>query len=403
MQKRIDMVLLVLLFMLMTAGVVAIFTASATRIGGELHVRDQYLRQLVWIALSVAGLVMLLRIPYRVLEIFFLPSYVITLLMLGLVLVFPAIGGSHRWLVLGPLRLQPSELAKLVCVLAAAKLLSRPHLPHMKMLGAAMIVCGLPATLVIIEPDLGTALVFGAIFLGVLVSAGFPMLYILVLVSPFCSLACAFSWPLFAAWMLILLLLLYHNRLSAPVISIIAVLNVFTFLIAPVLWRSLKPYQQSRILTFIDPGRDPLGAGYQVLQARIAIGSGGLMGKGFLLGTQKNLEFLPERHTDFIFSVVGEEFGFVGTFLLLSLLCLLLLRILRVVSQLQQAEHRIAATGVFAFLVFQMMVNVGMNLGVMPTTGLPLPFISYGGSSLLVNTLGVAIVLKTYQEKSFLK
>jgi len=168
-----------------------------------------------------------------------------------------------------------------------------------------------------------------------------------------------------------------------------------------VLWTRLKTYQQTRILTFLAPARDPLGAGYQILQARIAVGSGGLMGKGFLQGTQKNLDFLPERHTDFIFSVIGEEFGFVGSMLLLALLFALLLRILHAVSRLQNREHRIAATGIFAFLAFQVLVNVGMNLGLIPTTGLPLPFISYGGSSLLFCSLGVGLVLKMLLEKTY--
>ncbi|MCD4827985.1 MAG: rod shape-determining protein RodA [Candidatus Cloacimonetes bacterium] len=403
MQTKIDIVLLVLLLMLIVAGVLAIYTASATRIGEDLHVRGQYLRQLIWIALSLAAMVMLVRIPYRILEIFFMPMYVMTLLLLGLVLLFPAIGGAHRWLLLGPLRLQPSELAKLVTVLAAAKLLSKPHLKHGQMLLRAVLVCGLPAILVAIEPDLGTALVFGAVFLAVLLASGFPMLYVFLLVSPLISVLTVLSWPLFVAWMLILVLILYRNKLTVPIISIIGVVNVFVFLVTPVLWRNLKPYQQNRILTFLDPGRDPLGAGYQTLQARIAIGSGGMTGKGFLLGTQKNLEFLPERHTDFIFSVVGEEFGFIGTMLLLTLFVLLLLRILRVIGQLQQRQHRIIATGVFAYLAFQVLVNVSMNLGLMPITGLPLPFISYGGSSLMVNTLGVAMILKVFQEKSFAK
>lgn len=400
MQKRTDMVLLALLLLIMAAGVVAIYTASATRVGEEFQVRGYYLRQLVFIGVALLLSALLLRTPYRILEIFFLPSYVFTLLLLALVLLFPAIGGSHRWIQLGAFRLQPSELAKLVTVLAAAKLLAKQHLNHTKMFVLAALVCGLPAMLIIIEPDLGTSLTFVGIFFAVLLAAGFPLIYLFIIVSPLVSLITVVSWPFFAVWLLVVLAVLYYNRFSTPINVMIGAFNTFVFLIAPVFWNSLKPYQQNRILTFLDPGRDPLGAGYQILQARIAIGSGGVAGKGFLMGTQKNLDFLPERHTDFIFSVIGEEFGFIGVLLLVSLIVLLLWRITSIIMKLQLREHQIVATGVLGFLAFQALVNIGMNLGVMPTTGLPLPFISYGGSSLLVNTLGVIMVVKARQEVS---
>ncbi len=401
MQKRFDTVLFVLWLLLMLAGVVAIFTASATRIGDDLHVRSYYLRQIAWILVSVGAVVLLLRIPYRIIEIFFTPMYVLTVLSLGVVLLFPATNGAHRWVQAGPMRLQPSELAKLAVVLMSAKVLAKPFMSNGQMLLRTALVCGIPGLLVLVEPDLGTALVFGAVFVAALLAADYSPLYLFILVSPLFSALTALSWPFFAGWLLLLLVVLHQNRLSVPIISIIGVLNLFTFLITPVLWNSLKTYQQNRILTFLDPARDPLGAGYQILQARIAVGSGGLMGKGFLQGTQKNLDFLPERHTDFIFSVIGEEFGFVGSMLLLALLFALLLRILHAVSRLQNREHRIAATGIFAFLAFQVLVNVGMNLGLIPTTGLPLPFISYGGSSLLFCSLGVGLVLKMLLEKTY--
>jgi rod shape determining protein RodA len=166
-----------------------------------------------------------------------------------------------------------------------------------------------------------------------------------------------------------------------------------------VLWGSLKTYQQNRILTFLDPTRDPLNAGYQVIQAKIAIGSGQLFGKGFLEGTQKNMKFLPEHHTDFIFSVISEEFGFVGSVLLLTLFIFFFFRIIRNIFRSEIKERRIVMAGIFGYLFFQVVINIGMNIGMMPTTGIPLPFISYGGSSLLVNSVSVALVLKYGSEK----
>jgi len=161
-----------------------------------------------------------------------------------------------------------------------------------------------------------------------------------------------------------------------------------------VFWNSLKDYQQNRIITFFNPMHDPLGAGYQVIQAKIAIGSGQLFGKGFLMGTQKNMNFLPEHHTDFIFSVVGEEFGFVGTSLLLLLFFLFFNRIIYLIKFVNKKEYKIAISGIFGYLLLQTFINIGMNVGVLPTTGIPLPFISYGGSNLLINSFAVAMILK---------
>ena len=174
-------------------------------------------------------------------------------------------------------------------------------------------------------------------------------------------------------------------------------------MITPLIWNGLKTYQQNRILTFIDPMRDPFGAGYHIIQSKIAIGSGGISGKGWLLGTQKNLNFLPEHHTDFIFSVIGEEFGFLGCTFILTLYFLFLIQIAKSVSLLNHLEERYTVIGFLTYLTFQLFVNIGMNIGIVPATGIPLPFISYGGSSLLVNVISVAIILKYLNERSVFK
>ncbi|MCD4651462.1 MAG: FtsW/RodA/SpoVE family cell cycle protein, partial [Candidatus Cloacimonetes bacterium] len=208
--------------------------------------------------------------------------------------------------------------------------------------------------------------------------------------------------PMFIMFMLLLIGLMYWKRLSLVIITLVVVLNVFVYMLTPVLWNSLHTYQQNRIMTFIDPARDPLGAGYQIIQAKIAIGSGGCCGKGFLEGTQKNLDFLPERHTDFIFSVIGEEFGFIGGMVLLFVYYLFFRRIAQIMQSLEIKEHRYATAGILGFLAFQVFVNIGMNLGLLPTTGIPLPFISYGGSSLLINSIAVGLVLVFLKEKNFI-
>jgi rod shape determining protein RodA len=387
---------------LMLIGVAMVFSASTTMIGSDIDVKSFYLKQIVWVVFSFLMVIGFLRVPYRIFEVFVVPVYGAVLLLLGVVLLLPAVKGAHRWIDLGWFRLQPSEFAKLFTILFTARMLSQPNLSDWKKLFRAMMCFILPAILVLMEPDLGTTLIFMATFLVMLLASGFPMLYMLVLVSPLISIICVVSLPLFGVWIVALGYLLWRARFSWLVIVVVLAGNIFFYLLTPALWDHLKPYQQGRVLTFLDPTRDPLGAGYQILQARIAVGSGSFFGKGFLHGTQKNLDFLPERHTDFIFSVIGEEFGFLGALIVIVLFCLFLLRVARVLGKLYIREHRIAVTGILTFIAFQVIINIGMNIGMFPTTGIPLPFISYGGSNLMINSLSVGIILKCMMERTFI-
>jgi rod shape determining protein RodA len=210
-------------------------------------------------------------------------------------------------------------------------------------------------------------------------------------------------WLAISIWIVILVFLLLRSRLSWVAITVASIINIFVSLIMPVFWMGLKDYQQNRILTFLDPTRDPLGAGYQIIQAKIAIGSGSLTGKGWLMGTQKNMNFLPEHHTDFIFSVIGEEFGFVGSMFILLVFVAFFGRIIYNIGQLKVRERKVAASGILAYLMFQSFINIGMNIGLVPATGIPLPFISYGGSNLLINSVSVAVILKYLNERGFIK
>jgi len=200
-----------------------------------------------------------------------------------------------------------------------------------------------------------------------------------------------------------LVLLLMWSRLSWVAITVAGIANAFIAMIMPLFWMGLKDYQQNRILTFLDPTRDPLGAGYQIIQAKIAIGSGAITGKGWLMGTQKNMNFLPEHHTDFIFSVVGEEFGFIGSMFLLIIFMAFFIRLIFAINLLKVRERKVAAAGIMAYLMFQSFINIGMNIGLVPATGIPLPFISYGGSNLMINTISVAVILKYLNERGFIK
>ncbi|MCS7172199.1 MAG: rod shape-determining protein RodA [Armatimonadetes bacterium] len=260
--------------------------------------------------------------------------------------------GAQRWLQLGPLSFQPSELAKLSVILLLSDALARQTTPP-RTLGAVMGRClwVLPAlVLVFLQPDLGTTLVFLAIVLGMLFAVGTPL-----------------------------------RTLAGLVGMGLAVM--------PVVWRWLKPYQQKRLLVFLDPSLDPLGAGYHLIQSKIAIGSGQVWGKGLFQGTQNTLQFLPMQHTDFVFAVIGEELGFVGAIGVLGLFWVYLIRGLQAAQRAPDAFGRLVGVGIVAMVGFHVLVNVGMTVGVMPVTGIPLPFLSYGGSALLANLAATGILL----------
>jgi rod shape determining protein RodA len=398
--RKFDWAAFIMLTVILIWGVLIIFTASTQKIGDDFVSKNYYLKQIVWIVLSLLALYVLIKIPYTVIDTLLIPLYLINILLLVVVLFMPAINGAHRWLILGPVSFQPSELAKILTILLTAKLISKPHLSDFMIISRTFLVTFVPAILILIEPDLGTVIVMGISILAILAASKLPLFYLILFASPFLSIIFSFSIPLFAVYMLLLIFVLYKTNLKSVTIGFATVINIFIFFMTPILWNGLKEYQQNRILTFINPLRDPLGAGYQIIQSKIAVGSGGVMGKGFLLGTQKNLNFLPEHHTDFIFSVIGEEFGFFGCLILLSLYFLFLIRIAHQIRKLKHKEMYLAAVGIISYIAFQAFVNIGMNIGLVPTTGIPLPFISYGGSNLLINTLAVGLVLKFIKEQS---
>ena len=398
--KKIDWIIFLLLILLMISGVIAIYSASTSKIGDEFLTRNFYLKQLIWVFISLLFLFVLLKLPMPVIDLMIIPVYIITVIFLILVLFLPEIKGSHRWIFLGPVNFQPSELAKLVTILFVAKLISKPYITEWQILLRSFAVVLLPVILILLEPDLGTALTLMISLFAMLLFSGLPVFFLILIISPVLSIITSFSLPVFLIYILILLFLLYKTRLSLVAIGFAGVLNAFIFFITPVIWNGLKTYQQNRILSFIDPMRDPLGAGYQIIQSKIAIGSGNIFGKGFLMGTQKNLNFLPEHHTDFIFSVIGEEFGFFGCLIILVLFFVFLMRMMKGINKLKRPGMKYAGMGILSYLTFQVFVNIGMNIGIVPTTGIPLPFISYGGSNLLINVISVGFILKYLKERS---
>lgn len=335
-------------------GVLCIYSAGAGTSGRGF---DLAFRQTAWLVVSVCAMFLIMIIGHHKMLEGAYPLYGLMLLLLLLTdLLAPKVKGAQSWLGFGSVRFQPSEFAKITIILMMSKFLSRYPPLDFKTFTAGLGVISLPVVLVLIQPDAGSALVYVVISFGMLLAAGTPLKYLCGLIG----------------------------------IGLSAIPVIIMFM--------LKPYQKNRILVFIDPMTDPLGAGYNVIQSRIAVGSGGFTGKGFMLGTQSKLKFLPEPHTDFIFSVFSEEFGFIGAIILLALFALLLFRVILTGLRSRDRRCKILVSGVTTWLWFQLFESIGMSIGLVPVTGLPLPFLSYGGSSLFATFIALGLVASIYIE-----
>ncbi len=305
---------------------------------------------------------------------------------------------AKRWVDLGLVRFQPSEFAKIGLLFALAKCISakRFNPDRLKSLVLPIGICLVPFALTVIEPDLTTAFVFLIILLGMFVWRGVRVFYILLFVTPVLSIVFSFHhifWGIYISLLLIFLLLL--KRPPLHIFSLFAISSLVGVL-SPLL---LKDYQRSRIVSFMNPSADPRGTGWGIIQSKIAIGSGGAFGKGFLMGTQKKLAFLPAVHTDLSFSVVGEELGFIGCVVVLGLLFVLIYRAIIIASRARNPFGSLVALGVAIIFLSQTVINVGMNLGLVPVAGIPLPFVSYGGSSLCVSMFLVGLLLNIHKRR----
>jgi rod shape determining protein RodA len=378
---------------LVAIGVLMTFSSGRTSEGAmpQLHVK-----QLVWTVVGLFGLFTAVAIPFRTFDALAYPIYILGVFLLILIL---ALQGTplvrERWLLLGPINFQPSEVAKFGVILVLARHLSGlkgEHFRATKLLAPALITL-LPLILILKEPDLGTALVLVGILVPLLYWSGVPLRVILFLGSPLLAVLSSLHLGVFVAYLVALgLYLRFGRERNLVVLVVVVALNLVAGLARPVLWNQLKPYQRARIVSFANPD-DSRGSAYQIIQSKVAIGSGGLTGKGYLNGTQKGLSFLPEQHTDFIYSVVGEEFGFVGCTLILFLFAVLLLRAIDIAATARNRFGSLLVVGVVSLLAFQVVVNIGMTLGMLPVTGIPLPLISYGGTSLSTTLFGVGLIL----------
>lgn len=354
---RIPLVVLCLIII----GFIAVSSAASTGLSGGFmsHLRTQ-------IAASVLGIILLILIiffDYRIFREYDIFIYGgIIFLLSYLLIVGTTVGGGTRWLALGPVTFQPSEVAKILMILFLAAYLERnsDELDSLRGLLKSLAFVLPPFFLIVLQNDLGTALVLMFIFVAMFYLAGGRSRDILIVFG--------------GAGLILVLLITFHLALGTPL-------------------PFLRTYQLNRLIAFVNPGIDPQGIGYNIIQAQIAVGSGMLTGRGFMAGTQSQLGFLPEKHTDFIFAVISEEFGFIGVAVVLGLYLLLIWQLIKVMCQAKDRFGFLIVSGVAAMFFFHVLENVGMTLGIMPITGIPLPFISYGGSSMVTSLVAIGLVL----------
>ena len=360
--RKIDFELLIAALAIVIYSIVII--SSATHVNTPSEERFWFVqRQGLFAFINIILAIFFMNFDYRGLQQYGSRLYIFNLVMLLAVMLFGQTAlGAQRWIQLGPISLQPSEFSKLIMIICLASVLEerigRLNSIHDLLPIAAYV--GVPFLLVLKQPDLGTSLVFMAIFFGMIFVSG---------------------------------------------IKIRLLVGIFLAGLAstPILWHFMKDYQKMRIMVFLDPNVDPLGSGYHIIQSKIAIGSGMLFGKGLFEGTQSQLNFLPENHTDFIFAVVGEELGFVGAVVLLILYLIVMWRGIQIAREAVDMFGRLLAVGITSMLAFHVLVNVGMTTGIMPVTGIPLPLMSYGVSSLTTNIMAITILMNiNFRQQKFL-
>ncbi|MCC6349931.1 MAG: rod shape-determining protein RodA [Candidatus Eisenbacteria bacterium] len=388
---ELDWPLLLAALGLVLMGLLTVY--SATSIPGA-H-QGLWMKQLVWFGLATAIAMVVAGIHFRIYDSLAWPLYSISLVLLvAVLLVGSSKMGARRWLDFGPVQFQPSELAKLATTFVLARFFdhSKIDLRRMRWWLPPLFITLVPFALVAKEPDLGTAMSFPAMLVAMYFWAGMSPGRLLLGLSPVFNVALFFLTGSVAWFAGLFATLLVFVRPRLAVLLLFVAINGVVAYETPHLWGRLHDYQKRRIETFVNPENDPYGAGYQIIQSKIAIGSGGLLGKGYLKGSQKALAFLPMRHTDFIYSVVGEEFGLLGALTAVLLYAVVIIRGYRLAVVARDGFASLLAVGIVTALFFHVMVNILMTVGWAPVTGVPLPFLSYGGTALIVNCVQIGLL-----------
>lgn len=399
---KLDLYLLLSTLLIVIIGLMSIY--SSTLNIPSLHVN--FYKQLVFALVGVIASLIIYYLPLKIFSLVSLPFYIFSILLLIIVLFLgKQVSGNQAWINIGFFSLQPSEISKFAVILLLSNIYSKRNFNINSIKGflTVAVIITIPALLIILQKDLGTAIVFFSIFIFGLFWNGLSGFSVFVLISPIIVGAASLLGfiPLLISLIVVVMALFYFKRELFLSLGIVA-LNLSAAVLIELSFYILSPHQINRIKNFLDPDFDPLGSGYNALQAKVAVGSGGLFGKGFLAGSQTQLKFIPAQWTDFIFCVVGEEFGFIGSIIVLILYFILISRLLyiaRTTDSIFRSSVMIMIVSVFLTHIF---INVGMTIGLVPVIGIPLPLMSYGGSALVTNMMMIATALNFYRHRTSL-
>ncbi|MBN8705028.1 MAG: rod shape-determining protein RodA [Bacteroidetes bacterium] len=395
----IDWVIVVPVLILISFGTLAIYSSTINS-----EVSENFYRQVMWVFISIALAVSLYFINLKTFQILAILLYAISIVLLvAVLLVGKEVYGSKSWLFIGPIGIQPSELTKYTAILMVASYLSiqKSGRSATIQLFIAMAFLLFPVGLILMQPDTGTALVFIGMSVPLLFWLGLDDLFTFMLVSPILSAALAFfNFYLFIGFVILGIFFIFYRRSSLLKAFYYITTNIAAgFGTVFFIQQVLLPHQRKRLEILMDPFIDPKGAGYNVIQSEVAIGSGGLVGKGFMHGTQTQLGFLPKQWTDFIFCVISEEYGFVGSMILILTFAVLMWRLLNLASRIKQRFASIFLMGMLLVISIHLFINLGMTMGLLPIIGIPLPFVSYGGSSMLTFMAFTGTALAIYAQR----
>jgi len=398
-QDKFDLSIFLPFFVLTILGLIAVYSSTVNHPTAS----GNFQKQLYSAIVSLIAFFIVFSLPQQLFKMLAVPSYLLSVLLLLLVLFAgKTVYGSKSWLSFGPIGFQPSEFAKLGTILCLSNWLTYKNrdINNIKDIGVALAIGFLPVILILLEPDTGTSIVFIIITLSLIYWSGISLFGLFVVISPgVVVIASLFGTLVFILSLIMVVIALFLFKRDLFNSITVFVINLGASFFFDYAFRILKPHQQKRIESFLDPSMDPLGSGYNALQAKLAIGSGGFTGKGFLQGNQTQLRFIPEQWTDFIYCVIGEEFGFLGSILVLSLFLIIFLRLINISNLAKDRFSVLIIVGILSLMFSHFAINIGMNVGITPVVGLPLPFLSYGGSSLLVNMIMMGIVLNIYRNR----
>lgn len=398
-QDRFDLAVFIPVIGLIIWGLIAIYSSTAN----HPTANGNFLKQIIFVVIALVSFLFTFSLPHQTIKMFAVPTYFISLLFLvAVLLVGKTIYGAKSWFGVGGFGFQPSEFAKLGTILMLAYWLTYKNrdINNLKDLSIALAIGIVPIFLILLEPDMGTAIVFALITLIMIFWSGISLFGIFVVLSPgFVIFASLFGTISFIVSLMFILAALFFFKKDLFNSITVFVINLGSGFFFDYVYKILKPHQQKRIASFLDPMADPLGSGYNALQAKVAIGSGGIFGKGFMQGNQTQLRFIPQQWTDFIYCVIGEEFGFIGSVIVIILFLIIFLRLLTIANLAKDNFSVMVVVGTLAMLFSHFAINVGMDLGITPVIGLPLPFMSYGGSSLIINMTLIGLALNIYRNR----